>query len=163
MKPAVRRLLWIAALAGTVAAAVWVNANDDEVITAAGERPHAAQARGRQAAAGAPAALDLEGLQAHAFDEMKVDLLAAKSWYVPPPPPPPPKPKAPPLPFTFLGRSFEDGGTAVFLGVRDRNRVVRVGDVLDRNWRVEAIGATSMTFTYLPLNESQILALGAAP
>jgi hypothetical protein len=89
VKPAARRLLWVAALAGTVAAVVWVNANDDEVIAAAGERPHAAKGRGRQAAAGPPAVLDPERLQARAFDDVKVDLLAAKSWYVPPPPPPP--------------------------------------------------------------------------
>jgi hypothetical protein len=171
MKPATRRLFWLLAVSGTVAAVAWVGGRDDEVIAVAGTQ-RAGQHRGDTGAAakgaargianGAAPVLRLEQLEARAFDDMKADLVAAKSWYVPPPAVAE-KPKAPPLPFKYSGRMIDDGRTTVFLAHQDRNRPVKSGDLLDNTWRVDAIGATTMTFTYLPLNESQILALGAAP
>jgi hypothetical protein len=175
MKPATRRLFWFLAVSGTVAAVAWVSGRDDEVIAVAGVQradrhrgetgaaaKGVAQGIARGMANGAAPVLRLEQLEARAFDDMKADLIAAKSWYVPPPVVVE-KPRPPPLPFKYSGRMIEDGRTTVFLAQQDRNRPVKSGDLLDNTWRVDAIDATTMTFTYLPLNESQTLALGAAP
>jgi len=91
---------------------------------------------------------------------------AGHSWYVPPPPAPvvhrePPKPVAPPLPFAFMGQYFESGEKPVYYLVRgDKVYDVHVGDTLDNTYRVESGDADKLTFTYLPLGERQMLALG---
>jgi len=90
-----------------------------------------------------------------------VDLLAARSWIVPPPPPPVVAPKAPPLPFTLVGRLIDNDQQVVFLANQDRNYIAREGAKLDNNYRVERIEAGRMTLIYLPLDERQILNLGA--
>ena len=90
-----------------------------------------------------------------------VDLLAARSWIVPPPPPPVVAPKAPPLPFKLVGRLIENNQQVVFLANQDRNYVAREGVKLDNNYLVERIEAGQMTLIYLPLDERQILNLGA--
>ncbi len=166
MKPDRRTLLMIVALAGTLAAVAWVNGSEDDLAApAAPERAGAArgergEARGKQELP----VLNLAGLDARGLDDMKADLFTTKSWYVPPPPPPPtppPKPVAPPLPFTFLGRMLDGGVTAVFVTSGGRNQVLHVGDVVDRVWRVDSIDLRRMTLTYLPLNETKFLVLGA--
>ena len=73
--------------------------------------------------------------------------------------PPPP----PPVPFTYMGKMLEDGETVVFLTRGDRNYVVRKGATLDRQYRVDAIGARTMDLTYLPAKAKQSLAIGSAP
>lgn len=169
MTPNRRKLLWSVALASTVAAIVWVSGNDAE-IAAPATREHRSSdkrpaTRANNASKELPV-LSLNELKTRGLGDMKTDLFAAKSWYVPPPPPPPqppPKPTAPPLPFAFLGRMIEGDHAAVFVSMQDRNQVVRVGDVIQSSWRVDAIEATRMKLTYLPLNENQYLALGAAP
>ena len=90
-----------------------------------------------------------------------VDLLAARSWIVPPPPPPVVAPKAPPLPFTLVGRIIDNDQQVVFLANQDRNYIAREGVRLDNNYLVERIEAGRMTLIYLPLDERQILNLGA--
>jgi len=90
-----------------------------------------------------------------------VDLLAARTWVVPPPPAPPVIPKAPPLPYKVVGRLVENNQQIVFLANQDRNFIARDGVKLDSNYLVETIEANRMTFIYLPLNERQILNLGA--
>lgn len=92
----------------------------------------------------------------------------------PPPPAPPPEPKkktpvlappppqAPPLPFQVLGRYVEDGKTAVFLRHHDRNLVVRVGDTLAGQYKVESLDGNLLTLRYLPLDQMQTLLIGAA-
>ncbi len=165
MKPETRRWLLLSlALAGTLAAGAWVSEEEDQVVGAATTRGR--RDGGREPAVrkggGALPELHLEQLAARQFDDMKLDLFAQKSWYVPPPPPPP-KPRPPPLPFVFAGRMIEDGRTTVFLSRPGSNLVVKTGEIIDRTWQVSEINATQMTLIYLPLNENQILALGAAP
>lgn len=80
----------------------------------------------------------------------------------PPPPPPPPKPTAPPLPYKYLGR-FEDRGVAtIFLEAGDRNFLVKPGDTLDGNYRLDAIQGNTLIFTYLPLQQQQFLPVAQA-
>jgi hypothetical protein len=77
-----------------------------------------------------------------------------------PPPPPPPPPQAPPLPFAIMGKLIEDGKVVAFLMRNDEPYIVRRGDVIDGTYRVEELSETSLTFTYLPLDSRQSLALG---
>lgn len=162
MKPALRRVLWTVAVAGTAAAVAWVDGGDDNEAGLA--RPSGAGRRtdARAGLKNVVPTLALERLDTRDFDEIKADLFAAKSWYVPPPVVAQ-KPKPPPLPFSYGGRIIEGDRTTVFLFGPDRNQPVRQGDLIDNTWRVDAINATVMKLTYLPLNESQTLALGAAP
>lgn len=166
MKPATRRwLLWSCALAATLAAVAWVGIDDDKVISPAPDRRHAERRDGMPATAkGALPSLRLEQLETRVFAEMKADLFAAKSWYVPPPRLAAAEThKPPPLPFVYAGRMIQAGRTIVFLSLNNSSQVVHAGDVVDKTWRVDDITATRMKMTYMPLNESQTLALGAAP
>jgi len=90
---------------------------------------------------------------------------AHQDWTPPPPPPaappPPPPPTAPPLPFTFLGKSVGDGAWEIYLARGDRTYVVRdKGAVIDGTYRVDAIAPPVLTLTYLPLNQVQQLNIG---
>ncbi|MDR6538467.1 hypothetical protein [Variovorax soli] len=84
----------------------------------------------------------------------------------PPPPPapppdilPPPQPVAPDPPFTYLGRIDQDGRTQVFLGLGADPYVVKVGDPVDAQWKVEKADAAQLELRYLPLNETRIVPL----
>jgi hypothetical protein len=91
-------------------------------------------------------------------------LFGRQDWTPPPPPPPkpppPPPPSAPPLPFTVIGKSLEDGKWEVYLAAGDRTHVASVGATLDGAWRVDRIAPPLMTLTYLPLNQVQQLNIG---
>lgn len=99
-------------------------------------------------------------------EELRSDLFAAHSWYVPPPPSParapaPVQPSAPPLPYAFLGSYAPQGGRAVYFISRD-DRVfdVGVGDTLENTYRVEAQANGQLYLTYLPLKVRQALVMG---
>lgn len=89
----------------------------------------------------------------------------------PPPPPPPPvvvpevvaAPTAPPLPFVVLGairgQGIAQGKPVVFLNERGTSLVVSEGDDIHGTYKVEAISANSIEFTYLPLGQRQSLPL----
>jgi hypothetical protein len=76
-------------------------------------------------------------------------------------PGPPPKAVAPQLPFTVLGKKFEDGAWQVFLGRDERILVVKTLDTIDNAYRVDEIRPPVMTLTYLPLQQRQLVAIGA--
>jgi hypothetical protein len=69
---------------------------------------------------------------------------------------------APPLPFKVLGRIDEPGRSAVFLQYNDQNLVVRVGDMIAGQYRVESLKGGILTLLYLPLNQTQTLDVGGA-
>lgn len=94
--------------------------------------------------------------------ETEGDAFAVRSW-APPPPPAAAAPTAPPLPFTFLGKQYEDEAWVVFLGWQDRVYIVREGDAIDGQYRVDAIRPPTLTLTYLPLPQVQTLSIGEAP
>ena len=72
----------------------------------------------------------------------------------------PPPPEAPALPFRFLGRLVDDGKTAYFLQLNDRNLVMRPGDSVDQTYTLDGIDGGTLTFTYLPPNQKQTLVVG---
>jgi hypothetical protein len=71
--------------------------------------------------------------------------------------PPPPPPSAPPLPFKYMGKMVSGDDVSVFLILGQRNLVVHEGDTIDSNYRIERIAESSMTVTYLPLQQRQTL------
>lgn len=70
---------------------------------------------------------------------------------------PPPVPTAPPLNFTYVGKKFEEGVWEVYLAKRNNYFIARAQDVIDGNYRVDAVNSNTVTFTYLPLNQVQRL------
>lgn len=85
----------------------------------------------------------------------------------PPPPPPapvvaaePPPPMAPPFPHAWVGR-FQDDTARAIVASQDRTWVLTVGDVIDGQWRVDQIQERQMSLTYLPLRQSQTVAMKA--
>ena len=94
-------------------------------------------------------------------------LFAEQSWAPPPAPAAalttaPAAPVAPPLPFLYLGRQSQDGQVDVFLAEGNKNHVAHAGSTVAGNYRVEAITPTAVSFTYLPLNQLQQLAIRAS-
>jgi len=93
-------------------------------------------------------------------------LFARQDWTPPPPPPsnepppPPPPPTAPPLPFTFIGKSLQDGAWEVYLARGDRTYLVRDQTTIDGTYRVDAIRPPVLTLTYLPLEQVQQINIG---
>ncbi|MCS0597522.1 hypothetical protein [Massilia agri] len=90
-----------------------------------------------------------------------------QDWTPPPPPPPPvqpapppPPPSAPPLPFTYIGKSLQEGRWEIFLARGDRTYLVREAAVIEGTYRVDAIKPPVLTLTYLPLNQVQQLNIG---
>jgi hypothetical protein len=67
----------------------------------------------------------------------------------------------PPLPFTYLGKKFENGKWEIFLAVGERTYFVREGSVIDGTYVVNAIKPPTMLLTFLPQKEMQTLTIGA--
>ena len=72
-----------------------------------------------------------------------------------------PLPATPPLPFTYLGKKFENGRWEIFLAIGERTYFVREGSVIDGTYVVNAIKPPSMILTFLPQKEMQTLTIGA--
>ncbi len=74
------------------------------------------------------------------------------------------QPTAPPLPYIYLGKKIEDGVCEVYLGRGEQSLIVREKTVIDGTWRVDKITfqppTMTMTITYLPLNQAQLLNIG---
>jgi hypothetical protein len=127
-------------------------------------RADTSAARGGAPASGVDSApdLDLANLKRVRTDQAIADLFAA------PPAPAPaqeaagqpaPRPSAPPLPFQFVARITDDGNTTVYVMLGEDHYSAKAGLVIDRNYRVEKVTETAVTFTYLPLGIRQVLAL----
>jgi hypothetical protein len=102
----------------------------------------------------------------HLIDEspraVRRDLFSSSSWA-----PPPARsssaaviPVAPPLPFTYLGKKEEAGVWEVYLSQGERTFVVKTGQSLDVQYRVDKIDPPHMQLTYLPLGQAQSLVIG---
>jgi len=139
------------------------------VPTAALRTPQAAQAevgKGQPILALVPREV-LIGDGDSAFGQDQNGVFGHQDWTPPPPPPPPaakapppPPPMAPPLPFTFIGKSVGGGIWEVYLARGDRTYVVRANEVIDGTYRVDAIAPPILKLTYLPLNQVQQLNIG---
>jgi hypothetical protein len=83
----------------------------------------------------------------------------------PPPPPPPPTPPpppfvpvAPPFPHAWVGR-YVDTAERVVIAGPSTTWVLKVGDVIDGQWRIDTIQDRQLNVTYLPLNQSRSVAM----
>ena len=94
------------------------------------------------------------------------DTFPVRNWNPPPPPPPPPSlvpaiPVPPPFAYTVLGKQFVDGRWEVFLGLRERTLVVKEGDTIDSQFRVERIAPPAMTLVAQGFDLRQSVPIGA--
>lgn len=168
MKP--RHVLMGMALLAAAGLAAFGDKSPDAEVAEAVERPVPARAPAAQRGAQPKAGAAILRLQPRETLIGKVaagdgDLFGRQDWTPPPPPPPkpapPPPPVAPPLPFTFIGKSLEEGRWEVYLATGERTHIATEGGTLDGAWRVERIAPPLMTLTYLPLNQVQQLNIGA--
>lgn len=170
-----RHLLLAAALVAAAGLAVFGDKTPStevaEPVARAPAAPSTQQSRDRPlAATDSPVILRLQprekliGNSADLFGARENEVFGRHDWTPPPPPPakpaPPPPPSAPPLPFTFIGKSVGQGMWEVYLARADRTYIVREQDVVDGTYRVESIAPPLMTLTYLPLNQVQQLNIG---
>lgn len=175
MKPRARQALIYGALLATALAAVFAPEPVSEPAPGAKEevmqptREAVTPAAPREPASAAmPAVEDTAWLPKPrlALTESPTDL-----FYIEPPPrpaterapvavAPPPAPMAPPLPYTYMGKLSDQGELAVFLTRNGKPYVARPGDVLDGQYRVDAIRPPVLELTYLPLEQKQTLNIG---
>jgi hypothetical protein len=164
-KPAPRQLALFGALGLSLAATAWVSRQDEaEPVAAAPRRNAPAPADWPGAAASARTAWPALDAQARtAWGE------AAPVAAAPPAPadapaqdPTPAPPTAPPFPYQLVGR-LTDGATRAILNNAQRSAVVGAGEVVDGQWRVDAVEAGGLRLTYLPLAQAQFVPFPASP
>jgi hypothetical protein len=68
-------------------------------------------------------------------------------------------PRAPPLPFVYLGKMLDGKEVTAFVSQGGKTHLLRGGDTL-RDYRVDTITTSEITFVYLPLHEKQRLPIG---
>lgn len=165
MAPRRRLLLW-GMLALTVSVAIWVGSCDDGGLTKKNSRqmrPAPVATPSPVAGAGsAPVELTLAGLVRKPYATASADLFPDRSWLPPSTAQPEGPAEPPPLPFTYIGKLRENGGTVVFLLYQERTIAVHQGDIIDRTYRVQKIAPQSIVMIYLPLKQQQSLNLGSA-
>ena len=74
-----------------------------------------------------------------------------------------PKPTAPPFGYAYMGGLLDEGLRTAFFTQGERLITVKVGDTVDAAYRIEQMTDKQMTLTYLPLNETVVVALGGRP
>lgn len=166
-----RHLVLGLALAGAAGLVLLGDGTQQDVVVEPAARPATIAAATRRAASKPRPSADAAILRVQpravlldAPAAAGADAFATRNWAPPPPPappePPPPAPVAPPLPFTFIGKSLEEGAWEVYLAKGERTYVVRAADVVDGSYRVDSIRPPLMTLTYLPLGQAQQLNIG---
>jgi hypothetical protein len=152
--------LLYAALAATLAAAVWVTVQDQPQVPARRSATDSTKPEpgGRRSPVQAPPG-DLRLPARQEENGAIIDLFALRQHETAGGAKKQERPLAPPLPFVFLGRYADGDGIQVFLGDGDQIHAVKAGDVIEQKYRVDKIDSV-VRMTYLPLNEPQILAIG---
>ncbi|SOD40475.1 secretion system X translation initiation factor [Nitrosovibrio sp. Nv4] len=163
MKRAARgRTLWLGgALLATLLATQWVSGEEGpQPEQAVEDRVVQKDATGTEGVEEKKAEqLQLERLERRRFSAQAGDIFSRQSW-VPPPPSAsmkPSKPTPPPLQFKYLGRVRDGSETRVFLALAERNYIVKPGESINSQYRMDEVTDEHITFTYLPLNAKQML------
>lgn len=97
------------------------------------------------------------------IDNKPTDVFKVHSWVVvppvrKPPPAPPPPPKAPPAPFTYVGKlENSPKGTQIFLIENNKLLSVVMGEKINAQWRLDSDDISSIRLTFLPLDLKQVL------
>lgn len=184
--PNQRQLTLAAALALTLAATLWLALGDEAdnnaaqpvagnsrapVLTASSSRSATAAGLSKTTAGtktDAAAPLDWAPVARPAWAQPPADDAAQfAAWSPPPPPPAPPvvappppppaAPQAPPFPYQLIGRLVEGNQAQILLAGPNRTLAVRVGDVVDGQWRVDQINEGGLNLTWLPAKLNQTL------
>jgi len=166
----------IVAIGGALLVArVFALASDDTEIAGPAQAKAVRANAGRETAAvvAAASSVQLDRLARHEARQQAMPaappaasqpvLFDTVSWQPPPPKvveAPPPKPVAPPFPYAYLGGLSEDGVRTSFFTKGERVLPVKAGDTIDAVFRVDEMTDKQMTLTYLPLNETLVVALG---
>ena len=61
--------------------------------------------------------------------------------------------------FKYLGRVTEGEETRIFLALAERNYIVRPGESINSQYRLDEVSEDAITLTYLPLKAKQVLAI----
>ncbi|MGD9872315.1 MAG: hypothetical protein AB7S63_14865 [Thauera sp.] len=69
-------------------------------------------------------------------------------------------PMAPPLPFTFIGSIERGGRRVVMLMEGEQLHLAGVRERIGEHYRVERVTPTQIEFTYLPMQQRQVLETG---
>ncbi|MEA1648668.1 hypothetical protein UAJ10_06530 [Nitrospirillum sp. BR 11164] len=69
-------------------------------------------------------------------------------------------PATPGLPFTYLGKKYENAAWEVYLAIGDQTYFVREGTVIDQKYAVNQIRPPVLTMTYLPTKQQQTMTIG---
>lgn len=169
-----RKLPWLlAAFAICAALVAWDRWPHQSVqVSDATPRPQGTAAATAPTAAksNAPAVTEVAAL--HPRDDFGLPGQQANLFAQAVPPAPPPvvmavqsvqvaAPTAPPLPFTVIGRKFEQGQWEIYLSKGDDTYIAHLDDVIEETYKVAAIKPPAMTLVHLPTNERQTLQIGA--
>jgi hypothetical protein len=68
-----------------------------------------------------------------------------------------PKPEAPAMPFRYMGKVVDNGQIEILLLRGDEHFVVRPGQKIDAEYRLDKATASALTITYLPMKARQTL------
>lgn len=182
LPPRSRALL--ALLTVSVLATLWAAFQQapDEVDSGVALAPRKTAARAAPGTAGgvpAPTAAPLAWPMAPAARQAWPRLASASAWGPPPPPPAPVAgkakatqaadeapagpPPAPPFPYTLIGRVEDGPVTQALLSSARRTLGVKPKDVVDGQWRVDAVDAAGLTLTWLPSGQTLTLTLASRP
>ena len=159
-----RWLILGTALLATVVASVWPRDEDKTTpeVVAPVMRRDDAPAKGRQPSSQLELPALGDRLERPRTPAEIQDLFGSKDWNPPPPPVrqkplPPPAPTAPPFPYAVAGSVADANGLMIVFNRERQDFVLRIGDILEQTYRVEAIDAQSVTVTYLPLGLTQVV------
>lgn len=160
MKAGMRKALVFGGLILALAASYQVSREDGEPAAGTHKSP-ATHGRLSKEQTGAATEAAQDGL-----GEAQRDAFVARDWTPPPPPAPkplplpPPPPTAPPLPYRYLGKWKEDGQLVVYLLIGNQAYLVKGGELLNGQWRVDEVNERSIRFTYVPLDQTASLNIG---
>jgi hypothetical protein len=111
----------------------------------------------RDSLSGSGADIDLEKLKRPANDEPIIDVFARHPTQASPATERAGPAAPPPLPFQYLGKLIDGDKTAFFVIRGDDHYSIEPGQTIDKDYRIERITDTAVTFIYLPLGIRQIL------
>lgn len=174
--PSSAKRQWVlgGALALTLAATLWSALSDSDedgslVQPVAGQRRAAAPPPSKATAVAKSeqplVATNWAAVERETWLRPENDYFAA--WAPPPPPPPPkqvaapPAPPAPPVapafPYQLIGRLVDGDQAQALLAGANRSLAVKVGDVVDGQWRVDQVTERGLTLTWLPAKLNQVI------
>lgn len=161
-----RWLILGTALLATVVASVWPRGEEKTApeVVAPVTRRDDAPARGQQPSSQLELPALGDRLERPRTPAKIQDLFGIKDWNPPPPPVrekplPPAAPTAPPFPYAIAGSVVDANGLMIVFNRQKQDFVLRIGDVLEQTYRVEAIDPQSVTVTYLPLGLTQVVSI----